>query len=63
MLIKKVRFARRIALAAMVVGVATQAGACSPIALAFSLGTQGAANLLSDTIFFFLDNLFVRMGG
>ncbi len=66
MKLKNMRFVRRAALARLSVGMVLQAGACDitqALALPVQIITQEAANLLSDSIFFFLDNLFVRITG
>ncbi len=66
MKLRNTRLVRRAALASLTMGMVLQAGACDVnqlLAIPAQIITQEAGNLISDTIFFFLDNLFVRFTG
>ncbi|MBN2559723.1 MAG: hypothetical protein JXQ75_02170 [Phycisphaerae bacterium] len=65
-MLKNTRFLRRFTAAVFVVGIMTQAATCTAtqvLVLAADIATREAANILSDSIFLLLDNLFVRMAG
>lgn len=60
---KKIRLFRRTALAAMAVGMMFQGASCQVtdlVPLAVQVATREIGLLLSDTIFFLLDNTLVR---
>lgn len=59
---KKMGLLRRWACMVAGVGVLLQVGTCNPTALLNFVGPQQTANVLSDTVFFLVDNLLVRVG-
>ena len=63
---RKLRLWRKTAFAAMALGLVFQGTGCTVtdlVALASQIITQELASVISDTIFFLLDNLVVRAIG